>query len=207
MSNTISIIFIIASLLLTFMYVNPTYNGITGNSENSKKSIKELKVEKERYLEALEKVREIERVRDGLLAKYNAIQGSDREKLSKMVPENIDSVRLIIDINNIAAVYNFFLKDISIGQAPSTPVRREGMDLGSIAQKSYPYVTLSFSISGTYNNLIAFLSDMERSLRIIDVESIKISSAKDTEIPIKGKVAEPNYNMLVTLRTYFMNSK
>lgn len=207
MSNIISIIFIIASLLLTFIYVSPTYNGITGSSEITKKSVKELKAEKERYVAALQKVREIEEVRNGLLTKYNAIQGSDREKLIKMVPENIDSVRLIIDINNIASAYNFTLKDISINQAPTTPVRRDSSEVVPTTQKNYSYVTLSFNVTGAYNNLMAFMSDLERSLRIIDIEALKIDIIENQSAPTKGKTqGELNYKMSVTMKTYFMAS-
>src|SRR3989338_4165963 len=103
MSNIMSIIFILAALLMTFGYTNPAYRGPSGSTEISKKSVNELIEEKTRYEEALQKTREIEEVRNGLLTKYNQVTDADRQSLSRMIPSNIDSVRLVVDVSNIAS--------------------------------------------------------------------------------------------------------
>ena len=108
MANLVSIILILASVGLFLGYINPTYTADTGSLENTKKSVKELQVEEKDYQDAINKTKEIERIRDSLNDKFKTIQKSDVDKLSKLLPDHIDSVRLIIDINNIIKFKSFF---------------------------------------------------------------------------------------------------
>src|SRR3989338_7722833 len=114
MSNIISTILPISSLGVFFGYINPAYGALTGAQELTGRSVKELKEERSRYIDAMNKTREIEDARKGLLSKYNGILIEDRERIEKLLPDHIDSVRLIIDINNVASQYWMTLKNITL---------------------------------------------------------------------------------------------
>ena len=103
--NIISpLILVVASVWLFIGYINPTYTGKTGSVEPSGKSIVELQVDEQNYTNALTKTKEIERFRTGLAAKFDALNPSDVEEVEKLLPDHIDTVRLILDINNIAEI-------------------------------------------------------------------------------------------------------
>ena len=185
MFNIVSIILILISAGLFWGYVNPTYRKVTGSSVLEEKSVQELRTDRLRYATALTKTREIEVARTGLLEKYNNIAEEDRDKLQKMLPDHVDSVRLILDINNIAAQYGMTLKNITL-----TDVGGEEETLGPQEIRVEP-VEFKFSVSGTYDTLRSFLVDVERSLRLIDVRTLTFAA-----------VETGAYDYTVTIVTY-----
>lgn len=189
MSNFISAGLIIVSIAVFFGYINPTYGAATGETSLAEKSIKELEEEKARYTEALNKTIEIEDARKGLIVKYNAIPSEDREALEKLLPDHIDSVRLILDINNVASEYGMALRNISL--ADEGP---KGTTLGP-GSEHVQTVGLTFTVEGPYEKFRGFLRDMEKSLRLVDVTSIGFAAAEDA------------YSYGVTLSTYKLNYK
>src|SRR3989344_4547279 len=193
MSNIISTILIIASLGVFFGYINPAYGALTGAQELSLRSVKELKEERPRYLDAMNKTREVEEARKGLLAKYNAIPTEDRERIEKLLPDHVDSVRLIIDINNVASQYRMTLKNISL-------VNDEGKQSKASSaigprEKRFKEVELSFNITGSYENFRAFVRDLEQSLRLVDVETVTFAAAEEA------------YDYSVTILTYTLSDE
>ncbi len=209
-----SIIFILAALGLTFGYTNPTYRGASGSTDVSKKSVTELIEERTQYTAALQKTREIEEVRNGLLTKYNLISEADRANLGKMIPDNIDSVRLIIDINNIATAYNMSLRDIDISDA-KIPAARKDNPGSLLTPTGYSYINLGFSVTGTYASVLSFLSDLEKDLRLSDIASLSLVPSGDVSQTGQGgsgsktKVVktDPQYKMEISLKTYYLISK
>jgi len=186
MKNLITLTLLVAAFALFFGYINPAYGKTTGSVLITEKSIVELKDHRAQYEEALSKAREIERARTGLLEKYNNILPEDQEKLLKLLPDHIDSVRLIIDINNIAAQYGMTLKNITLNEG-------EGVKSQSVGptEELYRLVEFRFVVSGAYEDLRSFLKDTEQSLRLIDIESLAFAAVTDTA-----------YDYTVTIRTY-----
>ena len=178
MSNLISIFLILASVGVFFGYVNPTYRAITGNIELSERSISELKEERGRYIDALNKTKEIEQARTGLLEEYARIPADGREKLEKLLPDHIDSVRLIIDVNNIAAQYGMKLKNISLTQSDKAAALVASLALGPV-EEHFKSVGLKFGVEGSYDNFRSFIRDLEQSLRLVDIETVSFSSRED----------------------------
>jgi len=195
MSNTISIILIAASAGLFFGYVNPTYGGVTGNAERSMWSIQELAEERGRYADALEKTREIEQARVGLLEKYNRIPLEHRERIEKLLPDHIDSVRLIIDINTLASQYGMTLKNITLLDAQTGTTRSPTPAIGPREERAKS-AGLKFAVSGSYDDFRSFLRDLEQNLRLVDVGVLAFSAQTDS----------PQYEYGITLSTYRLNA-
>ena len=191
MSNVISIALIIASLGVFFGYINPTYNAVTASAELKGKSIRELTEERDHYADALSKTREIEKARTGLLGKYNAIPLPDRERLEKLLPDHIDSVRLIIDVNNIASQYGMTLKNITLTDSGGAGAGEKNT-IGP-QEDRWTSVGLKFNISGSYDSFRSFLRDLEMSLRLVDIRTL-VFNAQESDVAY-----------LVTLSTYKLN--
>ncbi len=201
MSNLISTILIVASAGIFWSYVSPTYGATTGRAELKGRSIQELREESDRYVDALNKTKEIEQARTGLLKKYNDISAKDKERIEKLLPDHIDSVRLIIDVNNIASGYNMSLKNIGLSESdsgtasapassPIPPVTPGGgagapetreMGLLSIGPSGgrFKATELRFGVTGSYEDFRAFIRNLEQSLRLVDVTSISFSAPGD----------------------------
>lgn len=156
----IPLILAAAAIGLFVMYTNPTY-----------KDAQVLAVQANAYEEALQKAQELRTVRDELLAKRNAFSANDVAKLERILPDNVDNIRLIIDINNIAVRHSLSLTNVALGEmSDSSTARKEG----AVGSSGDPIgsVEVGFTLSATYDGYLAFLQDLEHSLRIVDITSV-----------------------------------
>lgn len=169
-------IFLAAAGAIFVVYIEPTYA-----------DIEELRSTDALYDDALSKAAELRQVRDNIMSQYQDIPSEDIERVEKMVPDTVDNVRLARDIDNIARAYGMTVSDlsVSVNEPSGTGVQQTG---------TYRTVTLQFSVSGTYQELQAFLRDMENSLRLLDVTSISFSAGE-------GSV----YDYRITLNTYWLS--
>lgn len=221
MINTIApVILIVASIWLFFGYTNPTYTEITANPERQNRSVAELRTERAEYVQALETVKEIETVRESLLTRYNSLKPEDKEKILKLLPDHIDSVRLIIDINNIASQYGMSLSKISVSapddkaaskaSAPTSPDQvAPGAPSVGPDSNLYGSVKLGFSVAGPYRSFLQFMDKLQSSLRLVDITSLSFSSAPGssaaTSADPSGKAVTPDYyEYTVAIQTYYL---
>lgn len=159
------IILIAAALGLFVLYTNPTFQ-----------EVKTLRSQVASYDEALNKSQELRAVRDELLAKRNTFKAESVQKLGRMLPDNVDNIRLIIDINNIAARHNLTLTDVSLGDALGGANGNPNPTAIGSSADPVGSVTVGFAVSATYDDLLAFLMDIEHSLRIVDVEALSFKA-------------------------------
>ena len=64
------------------------------------------------YDEALDNSKALEAERDKLTQKYNSFNPEDLSRLQKLLPDNVDNIRLILEIEKIASPYGMALKDV-----------------------------------------------------------------------------------------------
>ncbi len=200
MNNIISAILIVSGIGLFFGYTNSIWRGETGSANFKDKSVKELQIEKIRYEDALRQAREIEEIRNGLLTRYNSIDEEDRKRIVKFLPDHVDSVRLIIDINSVASAYGMSMDSIRLSETTSSepaPRRDEVGFVEIVPLKRYDTKRLDFSLSGPYENFIAFLKDIEKSLRLVDIVSVDVSAGDQSE-------SAGEYGYTVSLQTYYL---
>jgi len=165
------------AIALFFMVTNPIYD-----------DIRKLRAQVASYDEALSYSKALESERDKLTAKYNSINRDDLAKLQKLLPENIDNIRLILEIEQIALPYAMALKDVKYNATNDTaksagatgtagaPAVVQGGRAAQAGGKDYGAWDLSFSTTGTYDNFLRFTRDLESNLRIVDISSIQFSS-------------------------------
>lgn len=176
MSNIVSIVLILASIGLFFGYIDPTYTRIQASQ-----------TEKASYDTALNNSKDLQAEKQKLLDKYNKMDQADIDKLTKLLPNNIDNIRLIIDIDDMARNYNMRIRNFKTdtGEVKDT-----------IGRDTSPYgtLTLSFTTTAAYNTFLAFMRDLERSLRVIDVVGIEFKSSDTNQL----------YDYTVTVKTYWL---
>ena len=168
-------ILIIASVLSFIFFTNPTYQDTLA-----------LKKTDQAYNEALTNYKSLETIRDGLTAKYNAIPQDNLDRLNHLLPDNVDNIRLIIEIERIASVYGLSLTDVhydvqtpdastsTTGTTPAT-LRSNSTDT-FMANKNYGSFDLGFSTQGSYAKFLQFVGDVEHNLRIVDIKEVTFTS-------------------------------
>lgn len=185
------------SLGIFFSYTDPTY-----------KDVKELRTQVASYDEALDNSKKLEEAKNTLNQQYNTFSEDELERLRKLLPDNVDNIRLILEIESVAVRYGMTIKNVEFDVAKrdttGKEVQESSQDLKT-AQKEYGIFDLSFSTQGTYPNFVAFLADIEKSLRIVDINQIDFTSPDNN--PVQG-FAQPKdiYKYEISLRTYWLKN-
>jgi Tfp pilus assembly protein PilO len=172
MNFIVPIILIVASLGVFFGYVDPNYRG-TGTintSDYSSYGIVPLQAELLKFQKISDDSNAIVSKRETLVKKKNAITEADQTKLEKLLPSNIDNIRLIIEISNIAAKRNLLIKNVSVGD-----VKQNTNSIGP-NNSAYGILAMSFSVNSSYVNFLNLLQDLEANLRIVDITNISFSA-------------------------------
>ncbi len=174
--------------------------------------IKDVSVINDEYLSAIANANQLVKVRDSVLKDYNALSDDDRERLSKMLPNTVDNIRLIIDLNSVALRHGFPLRNIKAAATsaingkgtPSLPQTQDtsGGQGRAASNTSIPTpvldtVTVSFSVTAPYQQFIDLLRDLEANLRIMDVTHLTVSAGS----------APGSYDFGVELKTYWLRQQ
>ena len=178
-----------------FLFVQPLYG-----------EIGTLRTEKASYDEALSNSKALENERDKLTQKYNSITAENLDRIKKLLPENVDNIRLILEIENVAVPYGMVLKDVKYNQTVKANANASAGEVTGGAtdnsSREYGAWDLEFSTTGTYSNFTNFLKSLESNLRIVDISSIDFSS---TDTPLPGS-AEPAYQYRFKIKTYWLKN-
>ncbi|MSR70440.1 hypothetical protein EXS62_00085 [Candidatus Kaiserbacteria bacterium] len=175
-------ILVAAAIGLFSTYINPAYQ-----------ATKVLQTQVSAFEDALGKARDLKSERDKIGKIYNTISPDDLQKIEHMLPDNVDNIRLIIDINGIAAGRGLTLKNVALGTLSDSKAARSASAVGASGDATGS-VSVGFSVTTTYENFLLFLADLEHSLRILDVEKVSLKPSGTS-----------NYDMSVTLRTYWLH--
>ncbi|MCX6739209.1 MAG: hypothetical protein NT098_04150 [Candidatus Parcubacteria bacterium] len=186
MKNLIAIVLILSAGGIFYLITMPTYA-----------DIQVLSATKAKYSEALNNSQEAQGLRDALEAKYNGISPENLQRLGAFLPDSIDNIRLIIEIDKVAGKYNMALSNarVALAEKPSAQTIGE-----AIVSDSSVYGTgkLDFSVTGTYEDYISFVKDLEQSLRLINITSISLSGATS------GTADRDIYNYKTSFDTYWL---
>ena len=200
-------ILITVAATLFFTVTNPMFNGITTT-----------KAQVAAYNDALSTSKTLESEREALTAKYNAIDPANLSKIQKLLPDNINNIRLILEIEQIAAPYGMTLSNIqynttnsggNVAGATPTATAIQGGNVPVVTNKGYGTFNLEFSTTGTYDNFISFTKDLESNLRIVDISSISFASSGSSGgapgVSTKTGSAE-TYTYSFQIKTYWLKS-
>jgi hypothetical protein len=159
------------------------------------------------YTTALTNAEQLIKVREQVLKSYNNLSQDNRVRLDKMIPNTVDNIRLIIDLNSVAVRHGFALSNIKAVTAASTERSAAGTgsavsarsrtvqstQVAGIANPTLDTVSVTFGVTAPYLEFISFLQDLEANLRIMDISRLTVS-ADDTGL----------YNFQIELKTYWL---
>ncbi len=175
----IPLFLIVLSGGLFFTYINPAY------TETS-----DLKEVQQEYDNALTKSKELREVRQELLAKYNSFSEEDIKRIGKLLPDNIDNVKLIMEINQIAVRNGGMIRSIDI-YSETNDSNKKG-DLGPNL-KGYDSIGLRFVVEARYDDFVNFMHDLSDNLRIVDIVDYTLKAGQ-------GEIYKHNVN----IKTYWL---
>lgn len=127
--------------------------------------------------------------RQKLTEMRNKISDFDVNKISKMLPDSVENVGLIIEMNNVSKKNGMGdIKNPQINQGASSKTGVKGLD-----SSKYGSLSMSFTVTGTYDQFLTFIKDLETYVRLVDIVGLSFSATKD------GR-----YTYNITIQTYWL---
>jgi len=188
MKDIVSILIILISAAVFGFVVRPQYS-----------EIKVIQQEGAEFDNVIANARKLNELRDGLIEKRSQLSRADLDRLAKLIPENSDNVKLILELQELADRYNLQIRTASSKEEEVDDVDEDdkgtqGFDIDS---QDYGIISLNFSLTGTYDDFVSFLSEIERKLRITDVTSLALT-------PLREDDGVQKYDFQLGLQTYWL---
>lgn len=203
-SRIIPLLLLIGAIGLFVGYTQPTYGG----------SVAVLKEEIASLDSALHAAEQFKQKEAQLIQQRSAMPAEQLARLESFLPDSVDNVQLIVDLNSLASRSGIQLSEFSIaeesqgdssvsaaavsgapGASPLTSPGTAGQGNTLALQSSEPTESLELSVSatGSYAAFRTFLTSVEQSLRPLDVIELTV---KDSNTGV--------YTYDVTFRLYWL---
>lgn len=175
---------LLVAIGIFFAYIRPTWSGSIAAMKNTITLDDQALAAADRYAAQ----------QNMLASARNAIDPAYLTQLSTFLPDSVDNVGLILDLNALAARSGLSLSNVDV-------ISNTGGSAGASAQQGLPAaganpvgsIDLSLSAVGTYAALHSFLIGVERSARLLDVRGIVVKGS-DTGV----------YTYQMSLRLYWL---
>jgi hypothetical protein len=173
-SRLIPLCMIIGAIGLFIGYTQPTYDTATIPTQASITDVDTALVAAQRFKE-----KEVE-----LARQQAAIDPAQLARVSAFLPDSVDNVQLIVDLNSLAARSGIQLSNFDIeggapaAGTPNAPAALAGSPTTVLGSgESVESLQLSVSATGTYAAFRAFLDGVEKSLRPLDVVELAVQDS------------------------------
>ena len=184
MKGLTPVILIALSIGLFMYYIQPQYD-----------KVGVLQAEIEKYDDAISAAGQLRNLRNDLVDKFNSFSTADLRRIEKFLPDQIDDVRLVLDINRIAEDNDLILEDITIDAPEEKPSEQSRLNVGTVVDESgFNILEVGFSFDATYEEFLSFISDLESSLRVIDITRLDFDVTESPSV----------YAFNMTLQTYWL---
>lgn len=172
MSRLIPFLAIAFAIAVFFLYIRPTYS----------ESIVKTREQIQNYDNALVAAERFEEKEAQLSQARSQIPSESLARLNSFLPDGVDNVQLILDMDALAARSGMTLSDFDTQTGTDdgtsgTPTASGVETLGLISTTPIDSINLTFKATGTYTSFRAFLAGMENSLRPLDVVSIDVEES------------------------------
>ncbi len=179
-SSTLAYLILTVSIVYSFAY--PYFEEVSS-----------LLSEKQKYNSILDSIDEINNKKNELMTKFASIPDLDKKNMEIILPEYYSFVKLASDIDMVALKYGIIIQNIN-----SKNIGYEnGNTINNAENSARPYGSsiIGFSFTSSYNNFKSFIDELEKSLRILDIKSLKIQPND------KG-----SYDFDIEFETYWLRS-
>lgn len=166
-----------------FAYVKPTWSGPIAAAKSAIELDKSALAAAEEYT-----------IRQNALAAERAnIDPGNLEQLTALLPDSVDNVGIILDLNALAARSGLSLANIDVVVADTDAKKSGSGALPTSAANPVGSINISLTALGTFAAFQTFLEGLERSARLLDVQDIAVKGS-DTGV----------YTYQIILRLYWL---
>ena len=96
------------------------------------------------------------------------------ERLNKVLPDNVDTMQLALDLDGVVSRYGVSLKSVRTTTDPS--VSDPSLIVLPEYENPYGKATLFFSFVSSYENFKNVIREVEKNLRLMDIKIISFQA-------------------------------
>lgn len=168
MIRTITPIFsIIIGLSIFFFFTQPMFAEIKQAQGETKQYTQVVKTAEARNQQLTEKQTE-----------KRSHSPEDLERLDALVPQEIDEVKILADLSELARKHTMLFGNVSITKSDDDAASSQDDSGEIVGYDSLAHTDIEFSLIGTYDQFKSLLADIESSLVMLEVQSINFSTGE-----------------------------
>jgi hypothetical protein len=164
------VVLIVLALLIFVGYINPTYT----------KVILPLEAQIKQYDSTLAAANDFNQKEAELASARSAIPADSIARLQAYLPDGVDNVQLILDLNALAAKTGITLSNFTItstnGSGPAPDQSAGALPLSAGGQPT-DSIDVTVTAAGTYSAFRTFLDGIEQSLRPLDLMQMTLTDS------------------------------
>lgn len=180
-SRLLPFLALVAAVGIFFAYVNPLWNGDIAAAKAAIKQDDQALASAEQYVKR----------QNELAAQAAAIDPIALARLETYLPDSVDNVGLVLDLNALADRTGLALASVDVAGGSSGA--SASVAAGTTSGDPVGTIDLTLEAKGTYEALNAFLAGAELSERLLDARDITVAGS-DTGV----------YDYKMTLRLYWL---
>lgn len=161
------LLLIIISITLALVYIRPTLA-----------SIRVVQDELFEYSDAVAKAEEFNQRLRELLTIEKSFSAQNIASLNEFLPETIDTVQVMRDIEFIALQSNVTLGSIGASETVS-PTQEFTFEDELPESPTLPYVDFTVDVTGSYNEVKNFLANVETNSYILEIVALDLAEVPD----------------------------
>ena len=156
MNLIVTLLLLATSLGIFFGFTKPQYDSITKTASV-----------RDQYTEVLARIETLKNKSNELAQQYSSIPKDGIVKISQALPDSNDIVQTIMTIQALAAPDGVTLTDAGVDAPKDTSANNARV---SSIQES----VLTFKAQAPYASVVKFLAEVEKNLRLIDIQSLTV---------------------------------
>lgn len=209
MKNIIAILFLVSAALISVFFTSKQF--VCEQTSCSYDGIKTIDKQKLSYTAALNNAKNLEARRNELTQKYNSISAEDINKLESLLPNNVDNIKLVLELETLAQKYDLLIENPKLetksesntGNGATAPNSRNPNDPSVL-----PYGTfkLDFTVRANYQNLKYFITDIEKNLRLIEIVGIELKVPENVDKTKIKKYPPGTYDVNIKTVIYYLKN-
>lgn len=174
---------LLIAIAALFGYIRPTLNGSIATAKSA------IAFDDQ----ALAAAAQYQSEQTSLASARDAIDPQNLTRLTQFLPDSVDNVGLVLDLNALAARSGLSLSNIDVVSDASAGSQSGQNPSATDHQNPVGSISLTLSAAGTFNALQTFLNGVERSARLLDVQDLVVKGS-DTGV----------YTYEMTIRLYWL---
>jgi len=167
----VPVLLLVVSAGLAFSYIKPAYE-----------NLQEFELQEAELVDAIDEAKKLVEGYQILLRDKSSISEEDRRNLEKILPDAVDVIQLIVDIDVLTRENNLEIESFDIpyvDREASMRTSASASKSGIKTQTGDPVgnAMLTIGMKGSYEDFKEFLYDVERSMMLVDVVELRVQSS------------------------------